>query len=706
MIRRTLLGSLLAVVLSSSVGAVGFDRSAKPPVAKRIPHPMALHGVERQDDYYWLRDRSDPDVLQYLTAENDYQTKVMAPTAALREQLFQEMKGRIKETDLSVPEKLGGYFYYSRTEEGKQYKIHCRKAGSLGAAEQVVIDENAMAEGHEYFALGLYEPSRCHRYLLYGCDTTGGEHYEIRIRDMTTGRDLADVIPHTCGDAVWSADASVVFYVVPNDAERPYRAMRHVVGTAPSADVLVYEEKDEAFSVGLSRTKDWSWLLMSSSTSTSDEVRWLDASKPLGEFSLFAKRRPKVEYSLVRHGDDVYVLTNDGAVNFKAYVAPARAPERRNWRVFLPHRPAVKLDGMDVFRDYLVLYERAAAVKTIRYYDFATGRFHAVEFPESTYTYYTADNDEYDTTLLRFTYTSFLTPDSVYDFDMATGTRELKKRREVLGGYDPAMYASERLWAPSHDGTKVPLSIMYRPDLLTKGGNPVYMTGYGAYGDSYDPYFSSNRLSLVDRGFMYAIAQVRGGEDQGRPWYIDGKTFAKMNTFLDFIACGEHLVARGFTRPGRIAIQGGSAGGLLMGAVTNLRPDLWGCVVADVPFVDAVTTMLDPTIPLTVGEYGEWGNPEQQKAFDYILRYSPYDNVTAKAYPPMLVTAGLNDPRVGYWEPAKYVAKMRRMKTDAHVLLLKTNMGAGHGGASGRYDYLKDIAYEFAFVVTALGCAH
>ena len=699
---RLMLIALLLALFTVDCSAQ-FLEGKNPPKAKRIPHITKIHGRELVDSYFWLRQKENPQVLDYLKAENAYTKRMMSSTKKLQKTLYGEMVARIKESDLSVPEVLGDYFYFSRTEKGKEYKYHFRKKGSLQAKEELILDENLLAKGREYFSLGAFEVCPQQRLLAIACDFNGSERYVISIKDLSTGEFLKDEIKNVCCDIAWAKDGRTFFYTVPNGAERPHRVYRHRIGTKTSSDVLVFEDVDEAFSVGVSRTKDWAWIVITSGSSTSSESWYLDGNTPNDKFKLFAKRRKNVEYSIYHHGNDVFVLTNDGAVNFKVYRTSDDAPSRKNWTVFIPHRPKVKVDGLDVFKSHLVVYERENALRTIRYFDFKSKGFKGIDFPEPVYTFYRHSNEEYDTSLLRYTYTSFTTPDSVYDFDMNTGKSMLKKRKEVKGGFRPEDYISERLWATSHDGVKVPLSIMYRRGRLHEEGNDVYMTGYGAYGDPYDPYFSSNRLSIVDRGFIYAIAQIRGGEDQGRPWYYDGKLLKKRNTFLDFIACGEHLVKIGYSKKGRIAIQGGSAGGLLMGAVTNMRKDLWGAVVADVPFVDAINTMLDPSIPLVVGEYDEWGNPRVPKYFDYIMSYSPYDNVVREVYPPMLITAGLNDPRVQYWEPTKWAAKLRYMKKGNNVLLLKTNMGAGHGGASGRYSALEELSFEYAFILKALG---
>jgi len=657
------------------------------------------------DFYGWLRDRDDPAVTAYLQAENEYLRRATAPLQPLCERLYDELAGRVVETDATHPEPAGaGWLYYRRTDEGRSYRRHCRRRALPDASEEPVLDENVLAAGRSFFTLGACLPSRCHRYVLYTFDDSGDEHFDLRIRDLATGRDLPDVIADACAVPVWSPDGAYVFYVVRDGTERPCRVMRHRVGTDPAADVVVHDEVDDAFHVKVGRTKDWSWLLVTCSSTNADEVLVLDGATPDGAFAVFARRRPWVKYSLYRRGDEVYILTNHGAPNFQLCATTLGAPSRRRWRVVVPHRPSVRLDGVDVFARHLVVYERRDTQRAIRFCDLASGGavFRPVALPEDVSYVRTLPNDDFEATTLRFTFTSLVTTATVYELDMNSGTLTAAKRLEVRGGYDPARYRAERHWVRARDGVEVPLSLVYRPDLRRPEGNPVYMTGYGAYGIPYDPEFSPHWLSLLDRGFVVAIAQVRGGEDRGRSWYEQGRRFGKLNTFRDFIACAQYLVDTGVTRRRRIAIQGISAGGLLVCAVTNMRPGLFGAVVAKVPFVDAVTTMLDPDIPLTTEEWDEWGNPQDKKAFDYIMRYSPADNVRPHRYPPMLVTAGLNDTRVGYWEPAKFVAKLRRLKTDDNVLLLKTHMGSGHGGPSDRYAKLRDLAFEYAFILTAL----
>ncbi len=677
--------------------------SIQPPRAPRRPHSITFHGDSRVDHYYWLMDRENRDTIPYLEAENEYKSAVMRPTRVLQDRLFHEMVGRLKETDLSVPVFHGGYYYYGRTERGQQYTLWCRKKGSLEAPEEVLLDENQEARGLEYYSLGDGVPNHDHRLYGWSEDRDGSEHYTLKFKNLESGKVLDDIIEDTDGTIVWASDGETLFYVTLDATQRPSKVWLHRLGTSRSSDVLVYEEKDREFNLSVSRTKDRAFIVIESYASTSSESRLIPADRPTEEPRLFARRRRNVEYSLYHQGSDFYVHTNDGAVEFKVYRVPDDAWGRRNWKVFIPHRARVKVDGLEVFENHIVVYERQEGLRTMRVFDVRSGTFRDLDFPEPIYSYSGSQNPEYGSRTLRFEYTSMLTPDSVYDVDLETGERALKKRKPVLGAYDPADYEQVREWAESHDGTRVPITLVYRRDLPRDGSAPCYLTGYAAYGEPYDPYFSSNRISLLDRGFVYAIAHARGGEDLGRQWYLDGKFEKKQNSFLDLIACAEFLVKKGYTSTQRLAVTGGSAGGLLVGAAMAMRPDVFGLVVADVPFVDALTTMLDPTIPLTVQEYQEWGNPRKKKYYEAIKAYAPYDNVAPGEYPPMLITAGLNDPRVGYWEPAKLAARLRHRKSGDSLLVLKTNMGAGHGGASGRYDYLKEIAFEYAFILHVFG---
>lgn len=674
-----------------------------PPIARIEPRVQTAHGEIRVDNYFWLRDRTDPEVTAYLEAENHYTRAVMRHTEALQERLYQEMRGRIKETDLSVPERIDEYFYYTRTEAGGQYPIFCRKRGTLDAPEEVLLDENPLAAGHGYFRVGAIEVSPDHRLLAYGVDTSGGEEFTLFIKDLVTGDLLPESMERTSLGMAWANDSRTLFYTVLDETRRPCRLLRHRVGTSPAHDALVYFEADASFFLDVSRTRSRRYLLLDISSHSTSEVRFLDADRPEEHFRVVQARQPGIEYSVSHHDDRFFITTNDGAPNFRLVAAPVANPSKENWLPVLPYRPGVKLDSTDAFRSHLVVYEREAGLRQIRVLDLESGQEHRISYPEPVYTIRAHDNPEFDTTLLRFTYTSMVTPSSVVEYDLAGRAWIVRKETEVLGGYDRSLYRCERLFAISPDGAQVPVSLAYRIGVRPEGGRPLLLNGYGAYGFSYDPAFSSNALSLLDRGFAVAIAHIRGGEELGRSWYEGGKLLNKRNSFIDFIAAAEHLVATGHTSPERLAISGGSAGGLLMGAVMNLRPDLFRVVLAEVPFLDVVNTMLDATLPLTVIEYDEWGNPGDPAAYAYIRSYSPYDNIEPRDYPHLLLTAGLNDPRVAYWEPAKFTAKLRATKTNGTRLLLRTNMGAGHGGASGRYDSLREVAFKYAFLLDVLG---
>ena len=660
-------------------------------------------GDIRVDNYFWLRDKNNPEVIKYLQAENKYTETVMKSTENLQEKLYKEMLSRIKETDLSVPEKIDDYYYYTREEKGKQYRIYCRKKGSLDAKEEILLDANELARGHNYLDVGVYKVSPNHQLLAYSIDTTGAEDFTLFFKNLNTGKMLADVIPNTSYSAEWANDNKTVFYNTLDEAKRPYKLYRHTLGADPENDALVYHEKDEAFNLDLKKSKSKAYLFMLLESETTSEDWYLDASHPDEDFKIIQPRQHEMEYSIEQHGDKFYILTNDNAKNFKLMEASISSPSKENWKVVIPASDSVKLDNIEVFKNHLVVYERERGLKKIRITNLTDNQVHYVDFSEPVYTFWPERNPDFNTNLLRFDYTSLITPRSVFDYDMDKRTRELKKQDEVLGGYNPSLYQSERIFAKASDGTLVPISLVYKKGMARNGKNPLFLYGYGAYGISSEPYFSSNRLSLLDRGFIYAIAQVRGGGEMGRYWYDQGKLLNKKNTFTDFIACAEDLVAEKYTSKDNLVINGGSAGGLLMGAITNMQPDLFKVVVADVPFVDLINTMLDPSLPLTVIEYEEWGNPHEKEYYEYMRSYSPYDNVQAKAYPNMLITTSLNDPRVSYWEPSKWTARLRALKTDHNLLLLKINMGAGHGGSSGRYDYLKDIALEYAFIFKVLG---
>jgi oligopeptidase B len=696
---NTILFFVCLLTGTTAAAAAGQDGETGPPVARTIARVDTLHGEVRVDPYFWLRDdrRAAPEVLSYLEAENRYTDAHMRHTDRLQQKLYQEMVGRIKETDLSVPEYVNGFWYYTRTVKGQQYLIFCRKRGTLKAPEEVLLDENAVAGKRPYSRVGVRQVSPDGNILAYTWDTTGGEWYTLMFKDLRNRRLLSDRIDSVNYEVEWAADNHTVFYGRDDAAHRAYRVHRHQLG-ASAPDTVVFEDLDPLFNVDIAKSKDQKYLFVNAESFTSSDTRYLRSDQPAGEWRVLMPRAADVVYAVENHGDDFLIRTNENAINFKLMRAPSTNPDRAGWTEVVPARDSILLEGLDVFRGHAALYERGNAVSRIRVLEFATGKTHVVDFPEEISTFQRSGNPEYDTDLVRFTYTSPVTPPTVYDYDMKRRTRTLKKRTEVPN-YQPARYATERTWALATDGARVPVSLLYRKPLVRDGSRPMLLYAYGSYGYSTDPAFSSNVFSLVDRGFVFAIAHIRGGQEMGRGWYDDGKMLRKKNTFTDFIAAAEHLIQRGYTRSDRLAIRGGSAGGLLMGAVTNMRPDLFRAVVADVPFVDVINTMLDASIPLTTQEWQQWGNPANAPEYAYMKSYSPYDNVAAKNYPSILVTAGLNDPRVGYWEPAKWVAKLRATKTDKHTLLLKTNMGAGHGGSSGRYDYLKEMAFRYAFVI-------
>jgi oligopeptidase B len=669
-----------------------------PPIAPRQPFVTQLHGQTRVDDYHWLRDKDNPRVRAHLQAENAYTTAVMAHTEAFRETLYREMLARIQETDMDVPYREGPFEYYGRTEQGKGYPILCRRP-LAGGVEQVTLDMNAMAQGHEFFALGAYEVSGDADLLAFSTDVTGFREYTLQVKDLRSGELLPLRVEHTRSVA-WGNDHRTLFYVVEDEAKRACRLYRHRLGG--ERHELLYEETDERFSIGIDQSRSRAYLFLTAHSATTSEVRYLRADDPGGEFALALPRRHEHEYYLDHHGERFYIVTNDRGRNFRLVTAPLHDPRESGWSELIPHRDDVMLEGVDLFAHHYVVQERRGGFPKLRVVRLADGYSHEIEFPEPVYAVHGGANVEFDTRVYRFVYESLVTPDSVFDYDMDTRSRTLLKQRPVLGGYDAARYVSELTYAIAADGERVPVSMVYRRELRASEPQAMLLTGYGAYGFPHDVRFSSARLSLLDRGVIVATAHVRGGGEMGKRWHDGGRMLNKRNTFTDFIAAAEHLIARGYTRPDRLVIEGGSAGGLLMGAVTNARPDLFKAVVADVPFLDVVNTMLDATLPLTTGEYEEWGDPRDRRYFDYMLSYSPYDNIEAKAYPAILVQTSLNDSQVMVWEPAKYVARLRAAKTDTHPVLLKINMEAGHGGASGRYDFLREIAFTYAFVLWQL----
>ncbi len=678
-----------------------------PPQAKVLPTKLEKHGHQRIDNYYWLNKRDNPEVLAYLTAENEYAKAAMAHREGLEEALFEEIRGRIKQTDLSVPYKLDDYFYYTRFEEGKEYPLYCRKLRTLEADEELILDVNVVAEGHEYCSVGGLAISFGQGILAYAVDTQGRRIYTIRFKDLGSGETLPDMIPEVTGNLAWANDNRTLFYSKQDPATlRSFQIYRHSLGTEGGQDELVYEETDETFSASVFKTKSKRYLMITSHQTVSTEYRYLDADDPLGEFQVLVPRERDHEYDVDHYQDAFYIRTNFRAKNFRLVTTTVGKPGKEHWQEMIPHREDVLLESFELFQDYLVVEERKQGLIQLRILPWKGGDEHYLDFGEPTYFAFLGENPEFKTALLRFVYTSMTTPNSVFDYNMKTREKTLLKQEEVLGGFDTTHYQTERLWASARDGMQVPISLVYRKGLVKNGNNPLLLYGYGAYGASMDASFSSSRISLLDRGFVFAIAHVRGGEELGREWYERGKLLNKKNTFADFIDCAEYLLREGYTNQERLFAMGGSAGGLLMGAVVNMRPDLFKGVVAQVPFVDVVTTMLDSNIPLTTGEYDEWGDPNQSNYYQYILSYSPHDNVQAKAYPHLLVTAGLHDSQVQYWEPAKWVAKLRAIKTDENLVLLKTTMDAGHGGLSGRFRRFKELAFIYAFLLDLAGIDH
>jgi len=676
----------------------------EPPRAKKVPYKLETHGQIRVDEYYWLRERENPDVIDYLTAENEYADQVTAHTKPLEGTLFHEITGRIKPEDLSVPFKIGDYYYYVRYEPKREYGIYCRKYQTLEHPEEIMLDANLLAQGYDFFSLGNWMISSEQDLLAYAVDTQGRRIYTVHLKNLVTGEIMQDVIPDTTGNMDWANDNRTLFYSK-QDSEtlRAHQIWRHVLGTDVEKDELVYEEKDETFSTYVFKTKSKHFLMIASHQTISSEYQFLDANHPSGEFQTLQPRERGHEYDVEHYNGQFFIRTNDQAKNFRLMVTSVDHPEKRHWREMIPHREDVLLEGLELFQQFMVVEERIHGLIHLRVIPWQGTEDYDIDFGEAAYYVAFGDNYELETSVLRFGYTSMTTPMTIYDFNMETRQKVLLKREEVLGDFDVAQYHTERLHARVKDGSLIPISLVYRKGFVPDGHAPLLLYGYGSYGASMDATFSSARLSLLDRGFVYAIAHIRGGEELGRVWYEDGKLLKKMNTFTDFIECAEYLRDQGYADPGKLFAMGGSAGGLLVGAVSNLRPDVFTGIVAQVPFVDVVTTMLDETIPLTTGEYDEWGNPHQKEYFDYMLSYSPYDNVEAKAYPHILITTGLHDSQVQYWEPAKWVAKLRTLKTDSHRLILKTNMDAGHGGASGRFKRYKETATIYAFLLDLAG---
>ena len=697
-----LLGCVIFAPVHSQNKTKKMSDKLQPPVAKIVPKTLEKHGDKRIDNYYWLNERENPEVIDYLNKENEYYQKSTAHTKQFQEELFLEMKGRIKEDDSSVPYFYNGYYYITRYETGKDYPIYSRKKGSLDAKEEILFDCNEMAKGHSYFNLGGLNISEDNKWAAFGVDLVSRRQYTIQIKNLETGEILPVKLENTTGGSTWAGDNKTLFYTR-KDAQtlRSDKIYKHTLGTEATADVMVFHEKDDTFGTFVYKEKSKKYLVIGSSSTLTSEYQILDAKNPNGEFKVFQKRTRGLEYSISHYGDSFYIVTNkDKATNFKLMKTPETATSAENWKDLIGHRKDVLLEGIEIFKDYLVVEERSNGLNKIQIRPWNGKGEYYLPFESETYTAYTTTNVDFDTEILRYGYQSMATPSSVIDFNMSTQEKKVLKEQEVLGGkFDKNNYIEERVWATATDGTKVPISMVYRKGIKKDGKNPLLLYAYGSYGATMDPYFSSTRLSLLDRGFIYAIAHIRGGEDLGREWYENGKLLKKINTFTDFIDCSKFVIAEKYTSASHLYAEGGSAGGLLMGAIVNMAPELYNGVIAQVPFVDVVTTMLDDTIPLTTGEYDEWGNPNEKVYYDYMLSYSPYDQVKKQDYPNMYVSTGLHDSQVQYFEPAKWVAKLRVMKTNDKQLFLDTNMDAGHGGASGRFEALKELAKEFTFLL-------
>ena len=680
------------------------------PIAPKRPYSITQHGETRVDDYFWLRQREDPEVLKYLHSQMDYLEEVMGHTKPLQDSLFAEMKSRIQETDSSVPEKRGGYWYYSRTEAGKQYPIYCRKKESLENPEEILVDQNALGEGKPFCSVGAVNVSPNGELLAYTYDFEGNEVYTIRIRDLTTGKEFDESIPNTSGSVYelggveWANDNEHIFYVTLDAALRPDKLYRHKIGTDPATDALLFHETDESFFLWMHKTRDEKYIMSYHYSTTTREMRFLDADKPESELRVVQPRIEGLEYYAAHHKGLFFIANNENARNFKVSVAPVENSGKENWKELIPHRADVLVEGISSFDKHIIIRERKGGLQQLRICapdDLDNARY--VEFPEPAYFIEFDDNSVFETDIVRFKYSSLITPLSIIAYHMDTGKWEFLKEDKIGNGYDKNNFITERIFATAADGTQIPISIAYKKSLKRDGNNPTLLYGYGAYGANIDAEFNASRVSLLERGFVFAIGHIRGGSEMGREWYEKGKIFNKKNSFTDFIACAEHLIQLGFTSKEKIAIYGVSAGGLLVSASTVMRPDLFKAVIAKVPFVDVINSISDPTIPLTTLEYNEWGNTANKEQFDYMMSYSPYDNLKEGTYPHLLLTGGFNDPRVAYWEPAKFAAKLRELKTDDNLLLLKTNFNAGHAGSSGRYDFMKEVAFEFAFLIETLG---
>jgi len=701
-LRRVQVGGLvLGAVMVLTAADTGMLPS--PPVAKKVPHVSEVNGHKMVDNYFWLRDKPNPEVRAYLEAENAYTDAVMKPTEEFQKKLYAEMLGRIKETDVEVPYREGDYFYYVRTEAGKQYPIRCRRKASMDAPEEVLLDMNELAKGQAFMSVAAFAVSPDGNLLAYSYDNTGFRQYTLAVKDLRTGKTLADHAERV-GSVVWANDSKTIFYSQEDAvSKRQYRLYRHAAGTT-EADVLVYEEKDERFDVSAAKTLSQAYIFLMLTSHTTSEARYIPAGDPMAEFKVMEPRKQGVEYYPDHNGDSFYIRTNDTGRNFRLVKAPVATPESANWKEVLAQDPKVMLDDMDFFKNYYVLYERENGLPQIRVTDLRSGKSQKIAFPEPAYAAYSYINRVYDTTEFRYGYQSPITPASVFAYDMEKGTSVLLKQKEVPGGYDAKKYQVEQIYAVASDGVKIPVSVLHLKGAKLDGTGALYLYGYGSYGVSIDMFFNPNIFSMVDRGVVTAVAHIRGGGEMGKAWHDAGRMMNKRTTFTDFISSAEYLVGHGYGSKDRLVIEGRSAGGLLMGAVLNLRPDLFKAALVGVPFVDVMNTMLDETLPLTVGEFEEWGNPKEKAAFDYMITYSPYDNAEAKNYPDMLVKTSFNDSQVMYWEPAKYVAKMRATRTDHNILILKTNLSpAGHGGASGRYDRLKEASFDYAYILGEMG---
>ncbi len=690
--------SINSAVKAQSDGGAG---SPQPPMAEKKTKATKIHGETLVDEYFWLREKTNPAVMAHLQAENAYAESLMKPTAALQEKLYNEMLSHIKQTDASVPYRSGNYFYYTRTVEGKQYPIYCRKRGSTDAPEEIVLDQNELAKGQKFMSVGAFVPSDDGNLLAYTTDNTGYRQYTLQIKDLRSGELFSERIERV-NNVAWATDNKTFFYVTEDSVtKRSDKFFRHVLGT--DKNDLIYQEKDELFDIGAGRSRDKRVIFLEAYSKTSTEVRYLPSDNPNAELQVVLPRQPEHEYDVDHRGGLFYIRTNKGARNFRIVTAPVNDPSEKNWKEFVAHRPSVKVEAISLFADHAVLSEWENGLQQLEVIDFKTDKRHHIKFPEPVYSAGLSSNREFNTAVVRYSYNSLVTPNSVFDYDMNTGKGTLMKQTEVPGGFDKTNYKSERVFATASDGTKVPMSMVYRKSTKLDSSAPLLLYGYGSYGASIPPTFSSTRLSLLDRGVIFVIGHIRGGGELGEEWRQAGRMMNKMNTFTDFIACADHLVKAKYTSSDRLVIQGGSAGGLLVGVVSNMRPDLFKAVISQVPFVDVLNTMLDATLPLTTSEYIEWGNPNDKAAYEYMKKFSPYDNIAKKNYPATLVKVSVNDSQVPYWEGTKLVAKLRTMKTDNNPLLLKVNFGAGHGGASGRYDALRETAFDYAFMLWQMG---